>query len=596
MILVELRYVPGLQRLLPIPSLETCTATVRELGGRAIDMADTKAFRFTFATMEEAVALCSTLSDHIRPKGFAYDIPELFPFHAIAWGTQKPSPEMWRLSPPGHLLIPADMDFAGTSSWLYEWELWCISGENPALNRISPIRSLLILGHMRQECFFCGSYLHTSEQCPAMWSQPISEFTTNRLSDIHPSLWIEYLKRVRGQENDITSALDMLMLDLRREFTWNFAARLCRSSATHFNELSTSPLKSLDISDLKNLFIAVSNCDLSQIEAALNRTGKKSDASALSIIRGLFFVAIGDIDSAREEWWDAEREADTPMRKCYAALLQARLFFVKGDMAMATSTVNRAMEADQAPIAAYWAMILDALQKGGNRLISNFHALSTSHRLCTATLIEPLLIRHQIEVEATFNRIWRRQEEQALMHVKQIESLIQQAQRAFGPEVVRESAIRLRDWRGRWPRMGYRSLQNSGEFLDDLKAQVMKEIHRKFKHTLSKFPGFENRCRVILSRLPANSSTVIIRRMCRELIRDIRDTALLGRTRDLEKLAGFSERANDIVDRYEKVNGMYQDYIDRAWQKRMILKLLIYGTAFSITAWLAIYIYKLLRV
>ena len=595
MVKLEIRYVPALRTLLPVPSLESCIAAVRKFGRTGEVQFSSDTFRFRFPTIKEAAEHCLHLSENLRTDSISIPVPEMFPFHAIAWDKQPPPPEMWRLAPPGHMLIPAALDFAGTSEWLYQWEIWCMSGENSVTDRLTPLRSLLVLGSMPKECFFCGSHHHLSHQCPAMWNPPIAAFTTGRLSDINPALWLEYIKKAGGRKNDVTEALDLLKQDMRKVFNWNFAARLCRSSAVHFNEFSASPLKSLDIYELKDLFEAVNRGNFGQIKTAINCSRTRSDTSALAIMRGFYYMAAGDVDMAKEEWWDAEREAGTPMRKCYAALLQSRLFFLTGDMPRALNSIARAAEEDPCPAVSYWTTILSTIGRGGSRISAAIHNMAGAPRLISAALAEPLLLRYQREIEDTFNGIWKNQEDLALKHVKGIETVLGQAERAFGAEVIKESAIRLRNWRGKWPQKGYRSLLSSEEFLSGLKNQVMKEVNRRFTETLSKFPGYEKRCRTILSRLPVRTSTKKVRSACMEVIRELRNVGAAGRARDIEKLAGFREEVSRIVERYEDVNRMYLKYMEKMWQKRITVKFFIYVTSLSIITWFGFYIYDLIN-
>ena len=594
MVEIELRYVPTLRTLLPVPSLDKCIAAVRKFGNTGQVRFSSDTFRLKFPTVEDSVEYCSELAKSLKPDGISISLPEMFPFQAIAWKKHQPPPEMWRLAPPGHLLIPSELDFAGASPWLYEWEIWCISGENSVLDRLTPLRSLLVLGSMPRECFFCGSQFHPSHSCATMWTPPVTAFTSGSLSDINPSLWLEYLKKGDGSEHDITSALDFLKQDLRRTFTWSFATRLCRSSAVHFSEFSVSPLKSLDVYELKNLFEAVNREDLEQIRTAINCSGARGDTSAFAMMKGFYSMASGDIDMAKEEWWDAEREAGTPIRKSYAALLQSRLFFLTGDISRASMALARAQEADESPAVTYWSAIFNALVGSKSRVIAGIHNMSSSPRLISALLVEPLVLRYQNEIEDTFKLMWKKQESLALEHVKQIETVLQQAHGAFGSDVVKESAIRLRDWRGRWPRMGYRTLLSSEEFLDGLKTRVMKEVNLRFRDTLAKFPAYENRCRTILARLPHRASTRKIRGKCLEVIRDLHNAGSSGHAKDLQKLAGFREEVKEILERYKEVNRMYQNYLEKVWQKRIIIKFMIYGTILSITVWLALYIYELM--
>ena len=594
MIEIELRYVPALRAVLPVPTLDRCIAAVRR-SHRAGDVRfSSDTFRFKFSGIGEAAEYCADLKETLKPRGLSIDLPEMFPFQAIAWQKRMPSPEMWRLAPPGHMLIPSELDFAGASQWLYEWEIWCISGRNSITDRLTPLRSLLIIGSMPGECFFCGSRHHTSDCCTAMWTEPVPAFTTGRLSEINPSLWLDYMKKAGGSEHDITSALDCIQQDMRRMFTWNFASRICRSSAGHFSEFTASPLKSMEVHELKNLFEAVNKGDLEQVRSAMICSREKNDSNALSIMKGFYCIATGETGMAMEKWWDAEREAGTPMRKCYAALLQSRLFFLTGDLARAGAALTRAEQADSCPATTYWHTVFNALGGKKSGVAAGIQNMSSSPRLISALLAEPLLLRFQIEIEKIFKQLWQKQETRALEHVKQIEAVLQQAQGAFGPEVVKDSAIRLRDWRGKWPHMGYRTLLSSEEFLNGLKNQVMQEVNRKFRDTLSKFPAYENRCRTILSRLPRRASTRKIRNGCMEVIRDLREAGAAGRAKDLDKLAGFRDQVGGILERYEEVNRMYQSYLDRVWQKRIIIKFMIYGTIISIVGWLSLYLYELL--
>ncbi len=595
MINLELRYVPGLTTVLHVPSLYTCMTTARELGSSGSARFESDSIRYRLNTIEDAVEYCSVFSSALRQKGVSSRVPESFPFNAITWDSTRPSREMWRLTPPGHMLIPVNMDYPGTSHWLYEWEIWSISDENSVKDRLTPLRSLLILGDQPVECFFCGSYRHPSEACPNMWTSPVPSFTTGKLSEINPRFWLEYMKKAGGKDHIITGALDFLIQDMRKLFTWNSAVRLCRSTAATFSESAASPLKSLEVCELKQLFGAVASGDIAQIGAAINRLHNRTDTTAVLILKGFYHIATGSAEKAQEDWWNAEREAQSPMRKCYAAMLQSRSFMIRRDLSRATAAITRALEVDPCPEVMYWIMVLDALCSRKNRVISDFCNMASSPRLISAALAEPLMLKYQTELEDAFTRIWKKQESLAQEHVKQIETVLQQARGAFGSVVVQETAIRLRDWRGRWPRMGYRTLLSSAEFLDGLKNQVMKEVNHKFREALSKFPAYENRCRTILSRLPRRPSTGKLRNLCQEVIRELHDIGAGSRARDLEKLAGFSEEVNSVIEKYEKVNSGYQNYLEKVWQKRMVIKILIYGTVFSIATWIAIYVYELLN-
>ena len=208
MIDLELKYIPSIRNILPIPPLFAFRGTARKVGGRCFVSTSSNAFHFRFDNIAKAVEVVSALSSAIRHR-FSPDTSFSFPFIGIAWDSSSPpAGELWRLVPPGHLIFPKTLDFSGGSDWMYGWDIICLGGKRPISEALTPLPALLITGQRQYECFFCGSHWHHSEACPLMFSSTKSLYSVRRLSEIAPAYWLEYLKKSTADGQVITTALD----------------------------------------------------------------------------------------------------------------------------------------------------------------------------------------------------------------------------------------------------------------------------------------------------------------------------------------------------------------------------------------------------
>ena len=595
MIDLELKYIPSLRNILPIPPLFAFRGTARKVGGRAFVSTSSDAFRFRFDNMDQAVEAASALAS-ARNDRASSDLSVCFPFAGMAWESgSPPAGELWRLVPAGHMIFPGSLDFSGGSEWMYGWDIICLGAILPVSEALTPIPSMLVTGQKPYECFFCGSHWHGSEACPLMFSPTRKFYSVRRLSKIAPSYWLEHLKKSTVDRQVITAALGHLKHDMRAIFTWRHAARLCRSSASLYRNVASSPLKDINATGLKDIFRAIETGSLPQINTAIKLAeGRETDRerTGLGLLKGFYLLSAGLGDRAGEIWWQAEREAATPARKVYAALLQARLCMTGGDLAGAAGAVRRALDTEKTPETVYWAMVVDAMQGKRGEVLNAFRRLESCPEYFCSALAEPMLLRLQPEIEASFRSIWKQRETAVMEQVGRMEKMLDQAGSALGEEMIQDVAIKLRDWRGGLSQMGYSSLLEADRFLKGLEKDVMAAVNRQFRATMQRFASHEKRCRAIVERLPAGGATGHLRKKGLGLIRRMRELAADKKVKKIHKLEGFYEEIRKVLQEYEDFNREYEDYLHKAWKKRMLLKLLIYGTLVSFVLWSVMYVYE----
>ncbi len=595
MVTLELRYIPGLAFVMPVPSQEHCFSIISRAWKDASINFSERAASFHFDTLREAIDQCNILVKTLSSKGLSLNLPETFPFSVICSEDMDVPGEMWRLAPAGHLLIPAHADYPGAYPWLYDWTILPLEGDYSVHERISPINSLLTTGPYEQECFFCGSHHHNTLTCHNMWAAQQSRVSVSALSRINPSLWLEYLKKTGGTDFNIITSLDLLKQNMRQIFTWDFACRISRSTALEFKEFSSSPLKAIEICEHRAILEAASKRDIESIRININDTQNSQDRASLSILKGFYYVATGDEEKALSNWWDAEREAGTGLLKSYAAVLQARLYLMKKDKMRAEAAIKRAIKSDYSPLSAYWLMIISAIQGKKNPTLTQFNNIAPKiPELATSALCEPLLLRYCREIEDSFTDIWKRYEISADQQAKYVEKLIQLSMTTFDSSAIKDAAIKLRDWFGSREGMGFKKLVNSSRFLADLQKRVEREIKQQCKKTLSQLQKYKSNCHNILGKIPDKNSTSQIRQGCREIIAMVQNSSLSTSTINIDRFGDIREEIQSIIEKYRHVEAMYQNYIERMSQRRAAIKFLLYGTFFAITIWLAVYIYELL--
>ncbi len=595
MVTLELRYIPGLAPLLPVPLKQHCFSVMSQPWKTQGTSFSNDGARFTFDTQREALNHCRTLVQLLKPRGISLVLPEIFPFSAICIDEQGISKEMWRLAPAGHLLLPINTDIPGTSPWLYDWCILQVAGDKSIMERLSPINSMLINGPFATECFFCGSRHHESASCAYMWRHKEPAVSLSSLCDINPSLWVEYLKKAGTGKFNFTASLDMLMQDLRSIFTWHFASRICRSTAAHFKEFKTSPLKSLDVFEHRQIIEGAIRGNIDDIRHALRENSNRQDRTTPAIFKGFLHMATGNSEKAEESWWDAERESSTPILKSYAAILQARLFLLRGDKLKAEASIRRAHETDPSAISAYQSMLISAAKGDKTNVLRELHKLSTIPHLLTASLCDPFLIRYCLDIENYFQEIWKHQETVLDKQFSQLERTIREADKTFESEKIRDAAIKLRDWQGRRASMGIRPLMQSSSFINDLQKKVNKEVNLLLRKTLLKFQRYENNCRNILRRVPKRSSTREIVKGCSDVIKMVQASTLTGSSKRVVNMSDVQQEIIKINNKYKRVEALYSQYKERMWQRRLVLKFMMYGTALAVITWVSVYIYDLIN-
>ena len=591
---VEFRYITGIGLLSKIPSSDRMFALIRRFFPAAPVKSTERNIIYEVESVADAVQHCSNMMNKLSTSGFFSVLPCSIPLHAAIYEPSSVLPEeIWRLIPVGSAVLPAGEEFPGTCEWLYGWRLLAIAQSSDVSDLFFPLRSLLLTGPNRKECFFCGSHEHSDSECRYFWPVIPEKFTVTRLAAIAPSDWTEHLK-TGGEGTSIMDILVFLMQDIRRQFSWRYMLKVCQSSATYHPEMSYAPSRpgSPQISSIKD---ALKSGDINLVEAALDMSGNTLNKTRLNIVKGFYHLYKGSHEKAMSAWWDAENSATTPLIRSYAALLQGRLHFLQNNIPAALSSSSRAYEQDDSPHTLYWHILFSVLNEQKSGRVGNLRLLANSPEWFTAAVIDPLLLQHQKEVEDIFMTIFKEEEDILRRHIKNLEKLIEQTQEAFGNDFVSDVSIRLRDLLGQFATMGFAEMKRARGSVEHMQKDVQTAINRRVVRILKKIPVLKKRCRAILEKLPRNKRTLPIRKRCLTIISNLNDIAKRKKIADPEKQKGLQFELASIEKEYQELNADYKAYLEMEWQRHLLKRYVAYGIVFVIIVWVILYLLHFLE-
>lgn len=593
MISVEIRYIPGIALISRSPSVEKSISLLRRFLTSSQISSSQNGVVFKGESVAGAIEQCVMLADKLSTSGSFAAMPYALPFHGVIYESTPPPEEIWKLIPQGSLIIQEKENISGASKWLYDWKLVNFTRDKNAGESLFPLKSLMILGENKEECFFCGSHFHKSEECSFCWTPPPDDYRVSALAAISHSLWTDTLRQKSRGDITITSALQYLLQDLRSQFSWHYMMRVCQSSATSFNELLYSPLRAKD-SRLEEIYNAIQNGDPDIIKPSIERLKNISGDARLYITTGFYYLYKGNTDLAMNAWWDAENSAANSMIKSYSSMLQSRLHFLQDNIPAAAASSERAYKNDNTPQTLYWHILFSILKNNrrGEKAVG-LRLLFRSPVWLTAIVLDPLLLQHQQEIEENYLRLFKEEEEGLQKRITYLEKKIEQAVNAFGEDVAGDTSIQLRNLLGKFSTMGLSEMKKSVSVLDKMQQELQGRMNKKIVKILKSIPVLKKRCRDILRKLPRSKKTVPIKKECLNIITTLDEISRRKKIIDPEKQKGLQAEIAGVEKQYRILMQHYREYVESVWQLNMIKKYIKYGVIFIVIVWTSIYILQL---
>jgi tetratricopeptide (TPR) repeat protein len=592
MITVEIRYIPGVGLVSRSPSADKAIQLLKKFtpNCEAVGNKQKRGIIFRTETASEAIQRCSDLAERLVTSGFFDALPFSLPFHGIIHDSQPPPEEIWQFVPQGSLLVPEHENIPGASYWLYKWQLVNFTKDRSVETSLFPLKSLMLLGNNKEECFFCGSHFHNNTECGSCWSPPPESCTVKRLASLAPNLWTEDLKLKRRENISITEGLQFLLQDMRRQFSWHYLLMICQTSANSFNELAFSPLTTGN-SRTHDLANAIKHKNINSLHPLMEKWRKITGDSRVYLIKGLYYLHTGDVDRAMTAWWDAENSAPNALLKSYASILQSRVHLLAGNISAAEAYATRAYKTDNSPETLYWHIIFSILEeKRKKRHTDAMRLMSGSHTWLTSLVIDPLLLPYQQETEADFMEIFKEEETNLRKKINRLEKNIRHATEAFGPDITAETEIKLRDLLGKLGDMGLTEIRKSISSLEKMDQGLQRKINRKVATLLKNIPVLKKRCREIAGKLTSRKKKALsIKKECLEIITALNELSRKRGVTDPDEQKKLQTELATIEKQYKAMNRHYREYIEALWQFNLLKKYLTYGMFFTLMIWFAIY-------
>jgi len=581
--------------------------------------------RVGFRGRNELSGLISRLNSRIGPNGVPAGSPRYLPAKMVCKQDGALPPEwLWQIVPVGGLVVPGEEQTAGAMPWLYGWDLIGL-GRGMRLDRmLFPLRSLLLQGDGRRECFFCGSFAHDESGCTMATYSPYgrgdAKSVVSRLCKVAPEHWLSLLKGTfqsakagasqksrtsRGAASDAAATtgsqgasstlldnLAALMADMRYPFHPGYAAMVCRSGAVSFAEMDRIPERRLGSGPLKDAMEMAARGDLAGCTRLLGYMDEDGQGSEFFILKGLSLLFQKRPDSALVAWLDAERSAKTPLRKSYAILLQSRLFFLKGDLPSAVDAASRAIRADKTcSFAPYWRMAMSGHRGQCSEVAAFLTGRDTSAHLLMSALCDPLLIPCEEIVEKLFRQSWLQMEERLRGRVESLEESIDEVSRAFGPDMTADVARRFMKWRGRWAQMGLCQLKEGEGFLDELSETLRQAAANGTLSGLKELFRASKRARRLLEALPGSQDGRRLRSRCVDFIKESSRVINRKPPPALSELIALKEQVDRLLSEFEAIDEACGQLFQRVVRARLIKRYAVLGVMAMMIIWLAIYLY-----
>lgn len=590
MIILEIRYIAGLGLISRQPSPSQSLSLIRKFSTETPHNFSETSIVYKIDSLDQGVQICKNLAEKLETCGFFPAEPNSLPFHAVIHKEAQPPEEIWKLVAQGNIILPKEEKFPGAHEWLYDWELYPFTKDPPVSNRLFPLRSLLLLGRYKKECFFCGSHDHFSEKCQSCWHPAPNAFTINKLASMAPASWVDQLRS--QQNNSLTDGLAFIKQDIRQQFSWHFLKKICQTTATYHSELDKAPLKPAHITNVHDILEAIEASDITKIKTTIETGSTKKNEINYQLIKGFYCLQEGESDRAMRIWWEAENLSSTPIRKSYAAILQARLHFLQGNIPAALSAASRAYKDDNSFHTLYWQIIYSIIEGKNKHNIGNIKLLTKSPKWMTQAVIDPILLQHQTDVEETFKAVWRDEESLLMKKIKQVEKLMENTSNAFGEEVISKQGVKLRDLLGSLADMGFSGMKKNENELNQIKKEIQKETNKKIHVMLKNVPVLQKRCKNILDRIPKNRKTRPIRMQCVEIINRLINISQRKKLTDPDKQKGLQNELAEIDKQFKALQKAHREYLEKEWQSSMIKKYIIYFGTAILVIWFIVYLTK----
>ncbi|OCC14942.1 hypothetical protein DBT_1737 [Dissulfuribacter thermophilus] len=530
---LSIRLVPGLFRILPYPDASEFWSFVKSWIVQPKTQLDANSFTTKFSSAQELLVSLEGLSTALRKTQFVPTAVPVIPLQMVAHEGAEPEKSCWQIAPPGYLLVKANDSFPKKEPWLYNYCVVNAAHQFPINNLYFPYRLIYLVGPYKNECFFCGSRYHKTQNCSAFFNGlGNGQIILEKFCKYSPTIWKNIIK---GENKNLSflEGLYSILEDLRYPFRPAFAIKVFGSQRP--DTLSNNQLAIEELSGhIKKLFDAIASGDLETLHLLLDEKAPDQPEILVDILKGLTRLYEGEVEEAFEAFQRAEAISKVPNQRAYSALLQSRLQLILGALDRARSSINRAKATlPKDKLIQYWDAIIFSIERNHRGAKNAIFSLAQDNHWLVNLICEPLIIGNASQVEDKFRQKLNDLETQVDQDVISLETLISQTKRAFPKANFNHILVKFRDINGRIPEMGIVGLQQAHNELMALWNQLYDEVNKNYKILYNRLVKARKRMIFCLKKIPSTPKLNPLRNKCLNELEDL--TKKIKELRNIKK-------------------------------------------------------------
>uniref|UniRef100_A0A832GJW9 Tetratricopeptide repeat protein n=1 Tax=Caldimicrobium thiodismutans TaxID=1653476 RepID=A0A832GJW9_9BACT len=334
-----------------------------------------------------------------------------------------------------------------------------------------------------EKCFFCGTYLHKSEDCPGLRvKDPLKEFQQYlkfSFEDIVKNLW-ETLQD-KSKEDFLKGFLcrHFYLFPAFIKIPFFFPAEI--ENWTNLNRPLDFPVRGGD------LYLALEDLILGKLALAEEKFKRLEGETRAEL--GLLAVNLWkrDFPQALYHLETALAEAKTPFLKSYLLFLKGYIYYYQRDFLSAEENFREALKKDSSCIPAFYFLQL-LLYEGEENWQKIFPYFQNPYTIYLAFL-EPVFIKHQMELEENLQKTWESYREETVKRLREAEDKFHKLKEFFSEEERKDYEETLKKIRENTYKGGLILIEAAGkgalELSLELNSYIISKI-KKFKSELEK--------------------------------------------------------------------------------------------------------------
>ncbi len=462
---------------------------------------------------------------------------------------------IYKITPTGNILLMTKEKIENSIQWLYNTSLLPLDPTRDIFNNFFPLRSLLLLGNIKTECFFCGSHFHDAESCPNKWISE-NKISIDYLSKTSPKAWFDDIKTLFQAGDTYGSRLENLIADMRREFSWNFANNICKTTSTTFQDMFLEIDIEKNETPFDSVLLAMKRGDHELIKKNLGNIADKIDDPMYFVLKGLFEVSSHYIDKALISFITAENTAQNAVVKSYAKLLRFRLYYTNNQYDECQSLLETLEKEWVAPNEfTYQRALLAASTNNPVMLVESLRKFLKHPRWLTLSLCEPVFLPFESKIEKFYSSFLSEYVKKNNVLFEESKKFVKNMEEIFGIEKFSDFHTKLSNIE---TEINTGSLISTIQALSDL-HEFKKKIDKKKKELvrilMEKLSKMFKEIKFWSVKMPNNSRTKDFKKSCAMLMNDIREISEM-----LDKFHSDDEKNFELEDKFKKIQEIDKEY------------------------------------